>query len=228
MQVKCYEARLSHETDKIAVITASISLGAYYSPVIRAKVQYTVYAEGGLVIKFDVKVKESAPPLPRFGLEIIMPEKTENMRYFGLGPMESYADKRLVAQMGVFSSTVTDNYEPYIRPQENSSHSDVKWAIVSSVAGHGLLFATTGQDFIFNASHYSAKTLTETAYRQDLCLSPLTYVYIDYKQAGIGSNSCGPELSPKYLFDEKEFSFSFRLMPVFANDADPFEEIKRS
>lgn len=227
-EVKCYETKLCEVTDKMATVTAHISLGAYINaPVLYAEMRYTVYAEGGLVVSCHAKVKESAPPLPRFGFELVMPEKTENMRYFGLGPVESYADKRLAARMGVFAGTVSGNYEPYIRPQENSSHSDVKWAVVSSIAGHGLLFATMGQDFTFNATHYSAKALTEAAYRQELSPSPLTYVYIDYKQAGIGSNSCGPELSPKYRLDEKELQFAFRLLPVFANDTDPFEEINR-
>ena len=46
-----------------------------------------------------------------------MPEGAEQMRYFGYGPHESYADKRLASRLGLFSSTVKDNYQPYVRPQ---------------------------------------------------------------------------------------------------------------
>ena len=54
-----------------------------------------------------------------------------------------------------------------------------------------------------------------------------TYVYIDYKQAGIGSNSCGPELKEKYRFNENEFDFAFRIKPVFASSFAPFAEWKK-
>ena len=30
-------------------------------------------------------------------------------------------------------------------------------------------------------------------------------VCTDYKQSGVGSNSCGPQLLPQYRFDEEEF-----------------------
>ena len=167
--------------------------------------------------------------LPRFGVEIVMPEASEQMRYFGMGPMEAYSDKHLAAKMGDWKCNVSDNYEPYVMPQENGSHVGTKWALVNSIAGHGLYFAGAGEtdDFTFGASHYSAKELTVKNHHWELEAAKETYVYIDYKQAGIGSNSCGPELMEQYRISEKKIAFSFRVKPVFASNLVPFAELKK-
>ena len=100
-----------------------------------------------------------------------------------------------------------------------------KWIEIYSYAGHGLLAAKTasGKDFSFNASHFTPKQLTETAHNFELIPMKETCVNIDYRQAGIGSNSCGAPLPKEFRIDENEFKFSFRLVPVFAENIDPFD-----
>ena len=106
------------------------------------------------------------------------------------------------------------------------AHTDTKWVSVSSVAGHGLLFARTDKDFSFNCCHFTPKQLTET--RHDYELVPLkeTVVNIDYRHNGIGSASCGPTLPARLSLIEKKINFSFRILPAFVNNVCPFEEIK--
>ena len=128
--------------------------------------------------------------------------------------------------MGVYKTTATDNFEPYVRPQENSSHYNTKWATVASAGGHGLMFLKkTG--FEFGVSHYSAEYLTETAHDYELVPAKETYVSVDYKQSGIGSGSCGPQLIEKWQLNEKSFSFAFSVLPVRTGDVDCFEELER-
>lgn len=238
---KCYECALAEAGDA-AVIKAKIMLGAYsVDPILHANVTYTVSGNGTLTVKYDVDadvIKRTAPEkqknerrprsqafLPRFGIELSMPEGTENLRYFGLGPNESYIDKQLASRMGEFASTVHESYEPYVFPQENSSHHNTKWAIVSSVAGHGLMFTKTEKTFSFGATHYSSKQLTEKAHHYELVPEKETTVNIDYRQSGIGSNSCGPALAERWRLQEEEFTFEVSITPVFANEAEPYELI---
>jgi beta-galactosidase len=138
--------------------------------------------------------------------------------------MESYCDKRLASYVGLFKTTVTENFEHYIFPQENSSHDDTVWATVSSYAGHGLHISAEGSLFTINASHYSTEQLTGTAHDYELVPSKETFVNIDYRQSGIGSNSCGPGLDEVWQLREKEFTFNIRIKPAFVNDIDPFNE----
>ncbi len=243
-EVVCYECGLAEAGDT-AVIKAKIAMATYSAlPILNAEVTYTVDGTGTLTVKYDVSVdaikraKEAAQReqdprrrrntglfLPRFGIELTMPEGTENMRYFGYGPVESYIDKRLASRMGEFASTVHESYEPYVFPQENSSHYNTKWAVVSSVAGHGLQFTKTEKAFHFGASHYSAEQLTNTAHHYELTPEAETTVNIDYRQSGIGSNSCGPALAERWRLNEEEFTFEVKITPVFANEADPYEMI---
>ena len=135
-------------------------------------------------------------------------------------------DKRLAARLGEFGTTVTDNYEPYVFPQENSAHWGCGWAKVTTVAGHGLLF-TAETPFSFSASHYSPEQLTHTAHHFELQPEKETTVIIDYRQSGIGSNSCGPALDPMYRIYDDDFTFTLRLTPVFDGGADGYHEMMR-
>lgn len=227
---KCYRAEITERTQEKVTVVCDISIGGkIYLPVLRGTVSYTVWASGDLTVRYDCKMRENAMHLPRFGVELVMPESSEQMRYFGMGPTEAYADKHLAARMGDFTTTVTDNHEPYIKPQENGSHIGTKWAMVNTIAGQGLFFAAAGDtdSFQFSASHYSAHELTIKRHHWELEAAKETYVYLDYKQAGIGSNSCGPELNKEFRITEPQFSFSFRIKPVFAGDVQPFAEYKK-
>ncbi len=220
---KCYSCELCENSGERAVVKAELSLSTpAYPPILHASVTYKVDG-AGLTVDFDVKVREELPRLPRFGVEFFMPQGFENIKYFGFGPYESYSDKRLASKMGVYTTTASKNFEPYVRPQENSAHDGTKWAYVANLNGHGLLF--TG-DLSFNAMHYTSKQLTETPHDYELVKLPETVVNLDYRQDGIGSNSCGPELNEKYRLDEKEFSWTVCVRPVFVNDVDPFKLIK--
>lgn len=208
------------------IIKAELSLGGTSRPeVARINVTYTFYAKYGVKTDMKVKVAEKAPVLPRFGVEFLMPEDTEKIKYFGRGEAESYIDKRWASKMGLYSLSVSENFEHYVRPQENSAHADTKWAEIYSYAGHGLLASKVcgAKDFSFNASHYTPLMLTKTAHDFELVPLRQTCVNIDFRQNGIGSHSCGPELDKRFKLDEKEFDFSFRLIPVHAENIDPFD-----
>ena len=227
--VKCYECAVTASDAASVTVTAKLSMSsAVQRPFLHMDTVYTFHAEGGVTLSYHAKVADNAPFLPRFGVEFLMPEENESLRYFGRGPVESYRDKRHASRQGLFETTVTDHFEHYVRPQENCAHADTRWMLVSSVAGQGLLAVTTGKDFSFNCSHFTPAQLTETAHDYELVPMKETCVNLDMIQSGIGSNSCGPGLYPHWQLSEKEFDFSVRLMPVFAHAVDPFEETERA
>ena len=227
--VKCYECAVTASDAASVTVTAKLSMSSTVQrPFLWLDAAYTFHAEGGVTLSYRAKVADNAPFLPRFGVEFLMPEENESLRYYGRGPVESYRDKRHASRQGLFETTVTDHFEHYVRPQENCAHADTRWMLVSSVAGQGLLAVTTGKDFSFNCAHFTPKQLTETAHDYELVPMKETCVNLDMIQSGIGSNSCGPGLYPHWQLSEKEFDFSVRLMPVFAHAVDPFEETERA
>ena len=143
--------------------------------------------------------------------------------------MESYLDKQMAARLGTYSSTVTDHFEHYVRPQENMAHVDTRWMEVADAAGHGILATNTQQNdtFSFNCAHYTAEMLTETPYDFELVPLEETVVNLDYRHTGIGSNSCGPALEPCWRFEDEAFRFTVRILPTRINDVDPFTKISK-
>ncbi len=232
-KTNCIDCKASLE-DGIVKVSSVVLVGAPgVAPAVYADVDYSFgYGEE---VKIDVKARlgrgvngevfAALPPLPRFGFKIRMPEGCEDVRYFGYGPYESYEDKRLASRIGLFKTTATDNFEHYVRPQENSSHYGCKWADVTSVAGYGLYFS--GKSFSLSVSHYDPHYLTGFDHDYELVPEKDTTVIIDYRNAGIGSNSCGPELDEQYRITEKEFDFSFVLKPSFSGNILPFKEYRK-
>ena len=158
----------------------------------------------------------------------LIPE-CEKIAYFGRGPVESYKDKCHASRVSLFKTSVTDHFEPYVRPQENMAHNETKWVMVYTEAGQGLL--VTGSENMkymsFNCSHYTPKMLAETAHDYELIPLDETILNIDYAHSGIGSQSCGPALDERYRLSEKSFTFEARLMPVFTANVCPFAKSAR-
>ena len=216
---RAYETKV-HKTEKEVKIETTLSISAIYiQRILDIQVTWNIQADGTVDIAMDVKRNPIFPMLPRFGLRLFLPKEMKDVTYYGLGPVESYMDKRRASWHGEFSSPVTDLHEDYIRPQENGSHYDCDYVTLSSNAGHLLperktsLTAVSGQTFSFNASVYTEEELTNKAHNYELEECGSTVLCLDYRQNGIGSNSCGPQLIEKYRLDETEFHFELRLKP---------------
>ena len=204
-------------------IYASVNLTApIREPAVRAELCY-VFSEGlGIGIECEASVAKNVPTLPRFGFRFTMPEDAEDITYFGYGPYESYEDLHRASRVGIFKTTATENFEHYVRPQENSAHFGCKWAHITTAYGQGLYFSA--DTFSLSASHYTPEYLTVTAHDYELIPDKETTVIIDYRNAGVGSNSCGPELDPRYQVSEKKINFTFNIKPCFTGNVSPFDE----
>ncbi len=176
----------------------------------RGECDWTIAPDGSLTAAMQVKKNTLLPEFPRFGLHIALPASMQQVSYLGYGPYESYIDKHRASWYGSFESTVDALHEDYLRPQENGSH----WNCTSlCVAGEGKALAVSaiGAPFSFNVSRYTAAQLTQAAHNYELVPCGHTVLTLDYRQAGIGSNSCGPALDEKYRLAGPELRWSFRL-----------------
>ena len=223
--VKCYGTSMENDGERVK-INAHISLGsAVFKPVVDMKVTYTFALGTAISVSCDATVRDNVPTLPRFGWKFTLPEQFEDVSYFGYGPYEAYEDKNLASRISLFRTTATKNFEHYVRPQENSAHYGCKLATVTTAAGHGLLFAAN--KFSLSVSHFSPEYLTGVAHDYELEPERNTTVIIDYRNAGVGSNSCGPELLPQYRVSEKSICFTFSFSPEFTGNVNAFSKYKK-
>ncbi|MCI9231266.1 MAG: beta-galactosidase, partial [Lachnospiraceae bacterium] len=191
-------------------IGSQVSLAsAYRQRIVDIHAAWRVWADGSVDVRLDVKKNSDLPRLPRFGVRMMLPQDMRQVEYYGLGPMESYTDKRRASYHGRFKETVDSLFEDYIRPQENGSHWDVSFVELSREDVK--LSVAAEKPFSFNASRYTQEELTEKAHNFELVPSGHTVLCIDYTQDGIGSNSCGPEPEKQYQFLEEDFTFAFGI-----------------
>ena len=207
--VRVYETQACQDAEGIT-LSARLSLSAVYiQRILNIQAAWRVYPDGRIFLKAQVDRNPEMPWLPRFGLRLFLPQSFGQAAYFGYGPYESYADKHQASRLGRFSAPVRDLHEDYLRPQENGSHWDCSYLAVSDPEG-GCLEAA-GEAFCFNASPYTQEELAGKAHNYELEPSGFTVLCLDYRQSGMGSNSCGPELAPRYRLAEESFSFALEL-----------------
>ena len=172
---------------------------------------WTVWNNGVIDLDMAVQRRPEFPMLPRFGLRLFLPGGMDQVEYCGLGPWESYPDKRRASYYGVFRSSAAGLHEDYLHPQENGSHWGCDYVTVSG--GGRSLTAVSPRPFSFSASVYTQEELTEKRHNFELERCGSTVLCLDRAQSGIGSNSCGPELLRQYRLDRESFRFRLRLLP---------------
>jgi len=208
---------VSVEVGDEAMITARFSLGAVSLPnIATGTAVWRVRMNGRIEAGISLRRREGAPALPRFGLRLRLPGEVNRVRYFGYGPFESYKDKHRASVKHLFESTVEAMHEDYIRPQENGSHWNCDYVRLSGPLG-GL--EVTGEEFSFNASPFTQEELERKAHNFELEPCGDTVFCLDYRQNGIGSNSCGPALIPRYAMPDA-FTFEFALQPFSADEVN--------
>lgn len=174
-------------------------------------ITWKIEAAGKIDADIAVTKDDEFPDLPRFGVRMFLDKKLSAVRYFGMGPQESYCDKHQAASHGLYRADVGDLHEDYIRPQENGSHYDCEYVELNN-SRYGIV-ASAEKAFSFNASYYTQEELEKKTHNYELIESDSVVFCVDYALNGIGSNSCGPVVLDQYRFDDVLFRFQFTLMP---------------
>ena len=209
---KTYGSKITEQSEEKIVIETKASFAASaMPPAVKANIIYTFTSDGKLNVYVKADVTERAPVLPRFGIQLEVPDSFENIKYFGYGPIESYAERHKSQMLGLYETTVNDNFVHYIKPDENGAHYGTKFAEISDEKGHGILFEDTGKNgFVFNAKHYDDKQIIETKHDDELVKLDRTIINLDYK---IHSDRQGNfDREPWISFDEKHFEFSYNIL----------------
>lgn len=200
------------ENDGEVKITVDLSFAAAaMPPALKGKAVYTFGKDGTVTLSFTADVTENAQPLPRFGLQLRLKKDFEAVKYFGYGPKETYSDRFISQRLALYNSTVTDEYEKYIRPCESSSHYKTKFASVYNDNGGIEFFDLSDRGFSFKALHFNDTQMNEALHGDELIPLDETVVNIDYK---IHAENQGLSyLEPERAFTEKHFSFTYIIQP---------------
>ena len=160
------------------------------------------YVEGG--------IDQTFPFLPRFGLRFGVDRSWNQVFYYGYGPQESYCDKHRGSRLDVFTQTVEEMHEDYLKPQENGNHFGTRWVRLEQTPDVGFT-ARGAQPFEFGISEYTREELERKKHAFELEKSDFLTVYFNEMVSGVGSASCGPELAEKYQMKKAHFTWQMEL-----------------
>jgi beta-galactosidase len=172
--------------------------------------RYRLLADGALVVDHDVRTAPDLTDLPRVGVELTLSDELEQLEWLGLGPHENYPDRRAAAVVGRFTSTVTDQYEPYILPQEHGHRGGVRELALTDRDGNGL--QVRGRPTLgFTASRYTPQDLYAARHTSDLHSRDAITLHLDHQQRGLGTASCGPDTHPRHRLTSRRYRFAYEL-----------------
>ena len=199
---KVYDVQVEGSTVSVTGSVAGVSREPYF----RYTLSMTFAADGSVRLQLDGRVHEMCVWLPRLGFTFPLASKNAPMRYFGYGPLETYRDTYHHAHLDWHETTAQQEYVPYVYPQEHGNHFSTRRAEVCGKLGFA---CREGMDI--NLSLYTAKQLAKATHTDEIGASNGSYLRIDYKNSGIGSHSCGPELMHQYRLEEKNIHFTVTM-----------------
>jgi beta-galactosidase len=181
---------------------------------VRLKTTWTVHSDGTIDMEADFQPIGKLPPLPRVGLVFCLNQPYENLKWYGRGPWENYSDRKASADMGVWRSTVSEQYVSYVRPQDNGNKEDTRWLELTDTNGYGLKITSEENPFAFSALHFTTGDLSSVRHNYELQSRPEVILSLDAKMSGLGNSSCGPGVLEKYSVPPQDYRLHLKFSPV--------------
>lgn len=198
--------------EKDNTVTVTYTYFMPTTPASKCQVAYTVFGDGTIETKLMYDPVEGLPDMPEFGMMFQFDADYDNLTWYGMGPDETYADRRHGAKLGIYSNKVADNMAKYLVPQECGNKVGVRYARLVDAKGRGILFE--GDELSFSALPYTPHELENAAHVYELPQVHHTIVRVAMAQMGVGGDdSWGSWVHPEYHIDATkplEFTFRFR------------------
>lgn len=182
------------------------------TPQSSCEVTYRVFGDGTIETTLSYDPVKELGDMPEFGMMFKLDADYDTVKWYGLGPQETYEDRQHGGKYGVYENKVADNIAEYLVPQESGNKCRVRYAKVMDKKGRGMLFF--GDELSFSALPYTPHELENAAHHFELPPVHYTVVRVAKKQMGVGGDdSWGSHTHPEYLLDaseKMEFTFCFR------------------
>ena len=173
---------------------------------------YDVDGNGNILVTMRVEPTEKVITFPKVGTQWLMPLGFNQVRYFGKDT-ENYPDRDASGRVGVYDRNAADFFEMHEEPQESGNRMHVRWVELKDAKGYGI--RVTGEEQLnFSIYQYSDEDLTRAERINQISPSDFWTVNIDYKQAPLGTATCGPGALDKYLIKNDIYEYSFKIQPL--------------
>lgn len=174
---------------------------------------YITTADGTIDLQVDFKPEGTLPDLPRLGIALALNPELEQYSWYGEGPWENYPDRKSASTVGLWKSTVTEQYFAYPRPQETGNHEDIRFLTLTNTKKQGIKVQSVEKTFSASAIHYAVSNLTNETHACNLIPRKEVILSLDCAVMGLGNSSCGPGVLKKYAIEKKEHVLHIRITP---------------
>ncbi len=182
---------------------------------------YLIDGEGNISITNHICPMETVTSFPKIGMQFRMPLEYKNLTYFGKDT-ENYPDRNASGKMGLYKMDALSLFEHHVVPQENGNHADTRWLALTSDKGKVGLFVKMAEPFNFSAYNYDDDNLTAARRVNQLESRDYLTVNVDYRQAPIGTATCGPGVDEEYVLKNQVYEYTV-LLRAFDKKQDPIE-----
>ncbi len=188
------------------------------------QMQFVVMSDGAIVTSSIITPAQTNVVIPRMGFRLEMPRQYEQMAWLGRGPWDSYADRKESAHVGLYHSTVSDQMDKFVMPQEMGNKEEVRWLAVHDENRKGMLFVAPGKMAASTAHWRAENNYTNRNSRKkhpyEMSLVSATVVNLDAAMRALGNASCGPDVLDQYELKAHPTVFSFLMLPLDGYDDD--------
>ena len=169
--------------------------------------------QNGNELTFTFDLPSNLPEIPRLGILIELPRDYEHLTWYGRGPWDNYPDRKVSCPVGLWKSTVSEQYVHYPRPQDSGNHEECTFIELKTKKGKTIRIEAVDKPFSFSALPYSAQYIASKSHDYELEDQGMTYLSIDCAVMGLGNSSCGPGVLKKYSIDKtKCHQFKIRIL----------------
>lgn len=202
------------QNNRIRIVT--VKRDSYLNGSIITHATYTISGNGTIDVQFKFTPTGELPELPRLGVLLSLQANLEHYSWYGRGPHENYPDRKYSSPVGLWKSTVTEQFVNYPVPQENGNKEDIQLLTLTGADGKGIRITARDTPFSASALHYLATDLAAVRHNYELEPRPETILSIDAQQLGLGNSSCGPGVLKRYAIEKKEHLLHFTISPAQA------------
>ena len=189
---------------------------------------YLIDGEGNVSITNRVEPMETVTSLPKIGMQFRVPWGYKKVSYFGKDT-ENYPDRNASGKMGLYQVDAMDLFEQHVVPQDNGNHAETRWFalmdngdMVRDESQIGL-FITMLEPFNFSIYNYDDDNLSAARRINQLNFTDFLTINVDYKQAPIGTATCGPGVDEKYVLKNQVYEYTVLLRAFNTKAEDPIE-----
>ena len=164
----------------------------------------TLLKDGSVDVVQEYECKGELPELPRMGMQIVLPKSYELLEYYGRGPWDTFPDRWQSCHVGLWQSTVSDEYTHFPVPQDSGNHGECASVLLKQKNGKSFRVNAVDAPFSFSALHYTPQDISAVRHDHELKEGNYTVLSIDCAVLGIGNSSCGPGVLKKYSIDKSK------------------------